>query len=72
MYPEDEFDMLAHFGERPFACVKCDYRCATNGELTAHKRTHTGERPNACDECDYHLRHVFISLDTFALIPACT
>lgn len=35
-------------GDRPYPCMYCPKRFATNSNLRQHIRTHTGERPHVC------------------------
>ena len=50
-----EFCQADAYSQYPFACNKCEYRCARHDSLTAHKGTHVraADRPFACDQCEY-------------------
>jgi hypothetical protein len=46
--------MRAHTGNKPHACVHCDYRCSQKANLERHVRSrHTGLKPFGCPHCDY-------------------
>lgn len=41
-----------HTGEKPYACEKCDYKCARPDSLKVHMHMHSCETLS-CSECDY-------------------
>ncbi|XP_076271450.1 zinc finger protein zelda [Rhynchophorus ferrugineus] len=52
-----QHNKTCHNGEKPFKCVRCGKRYATEEKIEQHIRKHLGSKPHKCADCPKEFNH---------------